>query len=104
MDKKICICVIGSGFIGNAKLYEMIEKYGKKHNVPEVMIISDDEFKNPTFNKEREQIKLNSELILKSIKYEDLEPKELFPEEVKYTRQQNKLRERNFRPNFKYRK
>jgi hypothetical protein len=103
MDKKICICVIGAAHMTDVAVISKILAFGKDNNLPEIHIISADEFKKSEFNRHREQIKMHTELILRSI--QEIEPKkviEQYPEEIKYKKEQDKYRERNYKPNFKY--
>lgn len=107
MDKTKCYCIVPMGLIADTHTLELIAHFKEIHNHLNVVVISSDDFKAKQFDVNREKIKLDSDLIMKAVKSftkELIDSSDIFTNERKYIRNQNNLRERNFRPNFKYRK
>jgi hypothetical protein len=103
MNKKV-YCILPAGQASNPAVLALIEYYKVKHDLPEIIIISPGDLKQAAFDSKmlRDEIQMHTDLILKSI--DEIEPDrlEMDHEEIKYKKEQNKYRERNYRPNFKY--
>jgi hypothetical protein len=104
MNKKV-YCILPAGQASNPAVLALIEEYKIKHDLPEIIIISPGDLKQAMFDSKmlRDEIQMHTDLILKSIDEGDSDLYcEYNPEERKMKKEQDKYRERNYRPNFKY--
>ena len=102
-DKK-CYCILPAGDKHNPTVLALIEDYRIKHSLPEIIIISPEDFKNQKFTLSEHEIQLHTDLILKSIDKYDPYPNSILNEEIRFNKEQNKYRERNYKPNLKFRR
>jgi hypothetical protein len=89
--KQILYALVGNNASDGARL--MLEKFIKGHPEIEVIIVSPEDLKNFSPAK-TELVKLDTQMIIKSFK--EYEPKD-FPvdqEEIRFNKEQNKLRQR----------
>lgn len=108
MDKAKCYCIVPDGLREDAHALELIANFKEMHKDLNVIIISASDFKEKKFDIKRQKIQLDSDLLMKAVKDLNIRVidsvREFHIGEVKDKRNQNKFRERNFRPNFNYRK
>jgi hypothetical protein len=103
MNKKV-YCILPKGQDSNPAVLKLIGKYRVKHALPEIIIISPEDLKSKKIELNLEEIKMHTELILKSIDEYEPDPCERLPNEEKYRKEQNKYRERNYKSNYKSRR
>lgn len=108
MDKTTCYCIVPAGLAEDTHALELIANFKEMHKDLNVIIISASDFKDKKFDINRSKVQLDSDLIIKAVKDLNIQlidsVREFHLNENKDKRNQNKFRERNFRPNFNYRK